>query len=514
VNKLFKSSKKEKQQPPKPQNVLQNNIDANIEKFRSIYDNCADVVFRSFLIFEKKLAMIIYIEGLSNDERIEESILTPLIKNQDHEQQPFDEFLYNKITVSKINKVHLFADCIESISIGNPIILIDGQNYALSLGLAKSEKRAVEEPESEAVIKGPREGFVESLSVNTTLLRRIIKSPALKIKTMKIGKYTTTTIAITYVEGLVDKTLITEVENRLKRINVDGILESEYIEELIEDNPYSPFPQFLSTERPDVVCSNLLEGRMAILVEGTPFSIIAPITFFSLLQTQEDYYQRYIISSLIRWLRYLFTGISLFLPAIYVAITTFHQEMIPGTLLFSIASARETVPFPAIVEVLLMEITFEALREAGIRLPKQIGSAISIVGALVIGQAAVQAGLVSAPMVIVVAITGIASFLIPRYVAGIAIRMLRFPIILLGSSLGLLGIMLGVIAIAIHLCSLRSLGVPYLTPLAPIQKSELHSVLWRNPFWKMDKRPHLTGNYNEYRQVQNLKPRPEKGGES
>ncbi|MCJ8008319.1 spore germination protein [Lederbergia wuyishanensis] len=489
-------------------------MDENIEKFRAIYENCYDVVFRSVLLFENKLAMIIYIEGLSDVEGIEEYVITPLKKNQTIKKEPFDELLYNQLAVGKIQKIHLLADCIESISSGCPILLIDGENYALSLGLAKWETRSIEEPEGESVIKGPREGFIESLGVNTSLIRRIIKSPALKIKTMKIGTYTTTTVAITYVEGLVDQTLITEVENRLNRIKIDGILESEYIEELIEDNPYSPFPQFLSTERPDVVCGNLLEGRVAILVEGTPFAIIAPITFFSLLQTQEDYYQRYMITTLIRWLRYLFTGISLFLPSIYVAITTFHQEMIPGALLFSIASARETVPFPAIVEVLLMEITFEALREAGIRLPKQIGSAISIVGALVIGQSAVQAGLVSAPMVIVVAITGIASFLIPRYVAGISIRMLRFPIILLGSSLGLLGIMLGVIAIAIHLCSLRSLGVPYLTPLAPIQKSEVHSVLWRYPMWKMDKRPHLTGSYNKYRQAQNLKPGPEKGGKS
>ncbi|MBS4202105.1 spore germination protein [Bacillus sp. FJAT-49732] len=514
VNKLFKASKKEKQQPSKPQDVLQNNMDENIEKFRSIYDNCFDVVFRSFLLFEKKLAIIIYIDGLSDLEGIEEYVLTPLMKNQANQQQPIEELLYNKLAVSKIKKVQLFADCIESISSGNPILLIDGENYAFSLGLAKWEKRSIEEPEGESSIKGPREGFVESLGINTSLIRRIIKSPALKIQTMKIGTYTKTTVAITYVEGLVDKTLITEVKNRLNRINIDGILESEYIEELIEDNPFSPFPQFLSTERPDVVCANLLEGRVGILVEGTPFTIIAPITFFSLMQTQEDYYQRYMISTLIRWLRYTFAGISLFLPSVYVAITTFHQEMIPGTLLFSIAAARETVPFPALVEVFLMEITFEALREAGIRLPKQIGSAISIVGALVIGQAAVQAGLVSTPMVIVVAITGIASFLIPRYIAGIAIRMLRFPIILLGGTLGLLGIMLGIIAIAIHLCSLRSLGVPYLSPLAPIQKREVKSVLWRSPFWMMDTRPHFTGNYNKYRQSPNLKPGPNKGGDS
>ena len=257
--------------------------------------------------------------------------------------------------------------------------------------------------------------------------------------------------------------------NRLKRIEIDGILESGYIEEMIEDNPYSPFPQIMTTERPDIACSNLLEGRAVILVEGTPFSLIAPISFFSLIQSHEDYYQRFMIGTIIRWLRYLFLGVSLLFPSLYVAILTFHQEMVPAQLLLSMAASREAVPFPAIVEALLMEIAFEALREAGVRLPKQIGSAVSIVGALVIGQAAVQAGLVSAPMVIIVAITGISSFMIPRYVAGIAIRMLRFPIMLLAATLGLLGIMMAIIAIAIHLCTLRSFGVPYLAPLAPLK---------------------------------------------
>ena len=322
---------------------------------------------------------------------------------------------------------------------------------------------------AEGGIRGSREGFIESLQVNTSLLRRIIKSPALKLQSMKIGKYTKTNVVVAYIDGLVDQTLIEEITNRLQRIEIDGILESGYIEEMIEDNPYSPFPQLLATERPDVACAHLLEGRAVILVEGTPFTLIAPISFFSLIQSHEDYYNRFMVGSLIRWLRYVFLGISLLLPSLYVAVLTFHQEMVPTALMLSVAASREAVPFPAIVEALIMEITFEALREAGVRLPKQIGSAVSIVGALVIGQASVQAGLVSAPMVIVVAITGIASFMIPRYATGIAIRMLRFPIILLAGTLGLLGIMMGIIAIVIHLCSLRSFGVPYLAPLAPLK---------------------------------------------
>jgi spore germination protein KA len=331
---------------------------------------------------------------------------------------------------------------------------------------------------------------------------------------MKIGTYTRTNVSIAYIDGLADKTLIEEITTRLERIKIDGILESEYIEEMIEDNPYSPFPQIMTTERPDVACSCLLEGRAVILVEGTPFTLIAPISFFSLIQSQEDYAQRFMAGTFIRWLRFFFMGLSLLLPSLYVAILTFHHEAVPTALLLSSAASREAVPFPAIVEALAMEITFEALREAGVRLPKQVGSAVSIVGALVIGQASVQAGLVSAPMVIVVAITGIASFMMPRYIAGIAFRMLRFPMMLLAGTLGLLGIMMGIIAIVIHLCSLRSFGVPYLTPLAPLKGQELKDVLWRAPWWKMDTRPRLTGDSNVYRQAQEQGPNSKRGSET
>lgn len=520
VDKLLRKTKGKKNdqslqnkiQDSKPKNPLYENYSQNIETLRSIYDNCSDVVFRPFLLFGKTRAMLIYIEGLSDIEGIEKFVLSPLMLESETELQSINEFLEEKMPVSKVNRIKMFADCIESISLGKPVLFYEGESDGFSFGLVKWEKRAIEEPVAEGGIRGSREGFIETLKVNTSLLRRIIKSPALKLQSMKIGKYTKTNVVLAYIDGLVDPTLIEEITNRLARIDIDGILESEYIEEMIEDNPYSPFPQILATERPDVACSHLLEGRAAILVEGTPFTLIAPISFFALIQTQEDYYQRFMIGTLIRWLRYLFLGISLLLPSLYVAILTFHHEMVPTALLLSVAASRESVPFPAIIEALIMEITFEALREAGVRLPKQIGSAVSIVGALVIGQASVQAGLVSAPMVIVVAITGIASFMMPHYIAGIAIRMLRFPMILLAGTLGLLGVMMGIIAIVIHLCSLRSFGVPYLAPLAPLQGGELKDVLWRAPWWMMDARPHFTGPFNANRQSPNQAPSPKKGG--
>ncbi|MEH7481057.1 spore germination protein [Neobacillus drentensis] len=500
-------------QVPGQQALLSSDLDENLHVLRSMYQDCFDVVFKTFLIGGQTNAVLVYIDGLSNIVEIDNHVLTPLMSETEGRVRSLHELLEKKIHISKTKEIKTIVECIENISVGNPVLLVNQEECGIALGLSSWEKRSVEEPSAESVVRGPREGFVETIAINTSLLRRKIKSPALKMKSIKIGRYTDTLVVIVYMDGLADQTLIKEVENRLRRIEIDSVLESGYIEELIEDNPLSPFPQLLNTERPDVAAGNLLEGRVVILFDGTPFVLIAPITFFSLLQSPEDYYQRYMTSSIIRLLRFVFIVLSLVLPSIYVALLTFHHEMVPTTLLISIFSSRESVPFPALVEALMMEISFEALREAGVRLPKQVGAAISIVGALVIGQAAVQAGLVSAPMVIVVAITGIASFMVPHYSQGIALRMLRFPIMLLAGFLGLFGIMLAVITIVIHLCTLRSFGVPYLTPIAPMKGDELKDALIRAPWWKMNKRPHLTGEFNPYRQSSGQKPDPTQGGE-
>ncbi|MCY9666763.1 spore germination protein [Paenibacillus alginolyticus] len=500
---LFKKHKTVilEQQAAEQQAALSSDLNQNLQVLRSVYTDCSDVLFRPFLIGGEIDATLIYIEGMSNVEELESKVLFPLMQETTGITRTFNELMKKKLSVANVKEAKTITDCIEHISIGNPVMLIEGGNLGFALGLAKWEKRSVEEPTAEAVIRGPRDGFTETLGVNTSLIRRKLKSPQLKIKSMKVGRYTQTEVVFAYIEGIADKTLIEEVSARLQRIEIDGILESGYIEEMIEDNPFSPFPQVLNTERPDVVVSNLLEGRVAILVDGTPFAMVVPITIYSLLQSSEDYYQRFMVGTAVRWLRYLFLVVSLMLPSLYVAALTYHQEMVPTKLLLSMASSREQVPFPALVEALIMEITFEALREAGTRLPKQVGAAVSIVGALVIGQAAVQAGIVSAPMVMVVAITGIASFTIPRYTAGMAIRMLRFPMMILAGTLGFLGVMLGCLIILIHLCSLRSFGIPYLSPMAPMKGRDLKDVLIRAPWWMMKTRPHLTGSYNKYRQA-------------
>lgn len=494
-------------------NGISGNLQQNLHVLQPIYTDCRDVVFRSFVISGNTEAVLVYFEGLANAEEINDNVLTPLMAVNPADLLEVKRLAEKHLSVAKVQYVQTFPECIEHISTGNTLLLIDHFDQGIILSLTKFDKRSIQEPTAESVVRGPRQGFTESLQVNISMLRRIIRSPLMKFHSVKVGRYTQTEVSIAYITGLAEESLIDEVKTRLRRIDIDGVLDSGYVEEFIEDAPFSPFPQIISTERPDVASSSLLEGRVAILTEGSPFALIAPVTLFSLLQASEDYYERFLIGTVIRWLRYFLLTVSLLLPSVYVALLTYHQEMVPTTLLIHIASAREQLPFPALVEALMMEITFEALREAGIRLPKQVGSAVSIVGALIIGDAAVSAGLVSPPMVMVVAFTGIASFTTARYNAAGAFRFLRFPLIILAGTLGLLGVMWGVLLIIIHLCTLRSFGVPFMSPIAPGMRKEWKDVIVRAPLWAMTQRPKFSGENNPIRQSPGAKPDPLKGGE-
>ncbi|OMF17848.1 hypothetical protein BK131_07830 [Paenibacillus amylolyticus] len=440
------------------------------EMLRSVFAGCSDIVFHTFQTACLTSALCVYCVGLCDTERLERQVLTPLQEMGIEAAQ---------VPLASVKHVETTTQAVQAILEGEALLLLDGSKVGTAYPLYQAANRSTEEPLAESTVRGARDGFTESLTMNMSLLRKRIKTPALKIHTRNMGDRTNTSVSLIYMEGIIDPKLVKEVEVRLDDLKLRDVLESQYIEEGIVDQRYSPFPQMIATERPDVVASNLLEGRFAILVDGTPFTLIAPVTIFSMLQSPEDYYQNVFMSVFVRWLRYIFYVLSMLLPSAYVAITTFHQEMIPTVLLLSIARAREEIPFPALVEALIMEIAFEALREAGVRLPKQVGSAVSIVGALIIGQAATSAGIVSAPMIIIVAITGIASFMIPRYAASIATRLLRFPMMILAGTLGLTGVMLGVILVVIHLSSLRSFGTPYLSPVAPTMAKELKDVWWR-----------------------------------
>ncbi|MDN5344731.1 MAG: spore germination protein, partial [Clostridia bacterium] len=487
----------------------------NLEQLKKIFAKCSDAVHRDLYLGQALKVALFYIDGLADKKLIEDTLMRTL------QQAPSDlaRDLVEKTrdlaavmeTIMPLTDVAVCANMeavVKHILNGDTVLLLDGYNKALALSTRSWEHRSIDEPITESAVRGPRESFIESLRTNTSLIRRRLKTPALKMEVVCLGRYSMTNVVITYIEDLADPAVVREVRQRLERIQIDGVLESAYIEELIEDNPTSPFPQIDHTERPDKVVAALLEGRIGILVDNTPFALIVPTLFVQFLQSSEDYYERYYLSSFLRLARFIALNVALLLPAFYVAVSTFHQEMLPTKLLFKLASQREGIPFPAVVEAFLLEMTFELLREAGVRLPRPVGQAVSIVGALVIGEAAVSAGLVSPAMVIVVALTGISSFAIPAFAMAITLRLLRFPILILAGTTGFYGIALGLLAILVHLNTLRSFGVPYLAPVAPWYSGDLKDVLVRVPRWSMNSRPSQIGYRDPGRQGAGLKPEP------
>ncbi|MDQ0215817.1 spore germination protein KA [Oikeobacillus pervagus] len=490
--------------------LLKASLEDNIQYIKQMLGNSSDMVIREIRIGDEGQfkAGIFYIDGLVDTQSVQNFILESLMLNihtyQNHLQsshQNVIQLLKDYIlAVGDIKDVTELSSLFTSLLSGDVILLLDGYDQGLTISMRGGETRGVMESTTETVIRGPKEGFTENLRSNTALIRRRIKSPKLWVEPKQIGRVTKTDVAIMYIDGIVNGKVVEEVRRRLDRIDIDGILESGYIEELIQDKTYSPFPTIYYSERPDVIAAELLEGKVAILVDGTPIVLVVPALFISFIQAAEDYYQRSDISTLIRLLRFFSILIALLGPSLYIAITTFHQEMIPTSLLISLAAQREGVPFPAFIEALMMEMAFEILREASLRMPKAVGQAISIVGTLVIGTAAVDAGIVSAAMVIVVAITAISSFILPSSAASMSVRMIRFPMMALAASFGLFGILVGFIALILHLCSLRSFGVPYMSPIGPFILDDNKDTFIRVPWGKMFSRPRLISQKNNRRE--------------
>lgn len=491
--------------------LLSNNLDI----IRNKTGSSPDIIVRKLTIglHLKTQIAIVYIDGLVDNESIKEflieSIMTsPELQEKLIRQDPLESTEEEVLPFGSIKVADEWDQLFSSLMEGETIILVDRKTTILIVDTKGGEKRSIEEPSSQVVVRGPRDGFTESIQTNITLVRRRIKNPNLWLESMKIGEVTKTDVAIMYINGIANDKIVEEVRKRLNRINIDSILESGYIEQLIEDQTFTTFPTLYHTERPDAVSGNILEGRIAIFVDGTPFVLLAPAVFIQFFQSVEDYYARFDIATAIRFLRILIFSISIIAPATYIAATTFHQEMIPTELLIAVAAQRETVPFPAFVEAVIMEVTFEILREAGVRMPRAVGSAISIVGALVIGQAAVQAGIVSPAMTIVVAMTAIASFATPSFAMAISARLIRFLFMIAAATFGFYGIILGIIMLTVHLCSLRSFGVPYMMPTAPFIPANNADTFIRLPWWAFKKRPKLISDENLVREGENQKPQP------
>lgn len=356
---------------------------------------------------------------------------------------------------------------------------------------AQIQGRGIEKAENQSIVLGPQDAFTESIETNLSQIRKRLKSPFLRVESVKIGHLTKTGIAILSVEGVANEQYLQEIHKRLQEVDVDGLLSSGELVQMIDDQPLSPFPQFNQVERPDAVVSSLMDGKISVLVDGTPYAFIGPSSFIEFFHSPEDYFNRWLSTSLMRLLRLFGVIVSITFSAIYVAVLTYHYEIIPANMLKTIALSRAKVPFPPLYEALLLELILEVLREAGERLPTKVGQTMGIVGGIVIGQAAVSAGLTSNVMIIVVSLSALASFVTPSYAMGNAVRVIRFPIILLAGLLGFIGLMVGLVTILIHLLNLSSLGAPYLSPWAPLRLSDLKDSVIRVPTQLLMYRPTL-----------------------
>ncbi|WP_134699395.1 spore germination protein [Ammoniphilus sp. YIM 78166] len=480
-------------------------LQPNLETIKEAIGHSPDVIFREFKIgYSEWKVAVVYVDGLIDKDTLHTHVTEPLTHNRALLEGTIERakrsILDHIITSTQVQEVTDVNQCILEVLSGNAALFLDGVDTCLVLGTTGWESRSVDEPVTEALVRGPRDGFVETLRSNTALLRRRIKDPNFTMVNYKVGRRSKKDLSVIYIRGLTNEELVDEVKRRVERIDIDDVPESGYVEQLIEDNYLSPFPQVQNTERPDRVVSALMEGRVALLLDGTPFALIVPVTFPMLMTSPEDYYERWMPGSLIRIMRYFAAFMALFLPALYIALISYHHGLIPTKLVLSVASGREGVPFPSIIEALIMEVTIEVLREAGVRLPKPVGQAIGIVGGLVIGQAAVQAGIVSPIMVIVVALTAISSFAFPQYGAGIAIRMLRFGMMLAAAVLGLYGIILFYVVINVHLVKLKSFGVNYLSPFTPYRVADWKDLIIRLPLMFMKERPEMNKTQNRRRQ--------------
>ncbi len=468
-------------------------LEKDIDTFRTLLKNDDTIVYRTF---ENKSSpnlrgCIIFTEVLVNTPVIDRHILTPLINSnlKSIRQQPYliDTVSEQILEANEIKSHDTCEAAINSLLIGDTIILLDGARAVLAANTKAYPARSVSTADTETTISGPKEAFCEVLVFNMGLIRRKVKNPKLKLKTIEVGKITKTRICLSYIDGLASPKLLAEIEARLNAYEIDSALDSNYLSELMCAGKISPFKTVGTTERPDVVAAKVLEGRVAILCDGSPFALTVPFLFLENFQSNEDYYTNFFFSSFLRILRYISFAISISLPALYVALISYHKEMIPLNLLLSIVNSRDAVPFPAALEMFILLILFDLLREAGLRLPKPIGGTIGTVGGIVLGQSIVSARIVSAEMIIIVAVCAITSFLTPKL--DIEIILSRTFLLISAATLGIYGFALGVIAILVYLSSLNSFGVEYLSYLSAINPQAIKDIYARVPWSHMKLRP-------------------------
>mgnify|MGYP005849062665 CR=1 FL=1 len=462
-----------------------------------------DMIVREFKLAGRVDAFVVFIDGMADRGVINDFILRQLMNPAQFENYNggcmFQYVSDNVLSVNQAKKLEKYDKAISQVLMGVTALFIDGCDSCLAIETRGYEKRNIDKPATEAVVRGSQEAFTENLKTSITQIRRIIRNKDLIHEFVIIGKNDNSMASVLYIKGIANPAVVKEVKRRLKSINTDFIGGDGMLEQFIEDHPWMLVPQVLTTERPDRTASHIIDGKVAIITEGSPFAMIVPVSLFSFIHSSEDVFLRWQYGTAMRFLRVAAFFTALLLPGVYIALTNYHLEMLPTDLVIAIAKSREIVPFPSIVEVFLMETSFELIREAGVRVPGLIGTTLGIIGALILGQAAVAANIVSPIMIIVVAVTGLGNFAIPNYSLAFGIRILRFFFIILGGIAGFFGISAGLVILSARAVSMKSFGVPFMTPAFP-RAGKSPDIITRFPVWQQEERPEHIQPLNKRRQ--------------
>lgn len=468
-------------------------LEENVQQFETIFSDCKDILRRPMTLGRdpQVKAFLAYIEVTLSEDALVGKVLNHLWNKTGEEIYEYLEA--NGLGISDVKQLTTMEDVVSGLLVGDAVLFIDGYDKALKVpGGNGFPGRGIPEAQSEKVVRGSQEAFGESVKANSALIRKRLRTPKVKLKEAFIGTRSQTLLNIMYIDDLVPKGQIARLEKELQAYMIDGVLDSGVIEQLIEKRWYSPFPQFQTTERPDRASKALLDGRVVLLADNSPVALLLPTDIHCFFQAADDDNSRFEIVSLERILRYIGGFLAMVLPGLYLALTTFHTEVLPTKLLLSIGAARQGIPFSPLIELLFMEVAFELLREAGIRLPGVVSNTIGIVGGLIVGQTAVEARLVSTMVVIVVAMTALASFTIPNQELVDAFRLIKFFLIFCGGILGFFGIVAGLLLVLIHLSHLKSFGIPYLMPFVGADLNDYYDQrdnLIRWPLRKLTRRP-------------------------
>lgn len=481
------------------------------DRLRKDLSGNADIIMRELFVGgnENIDALLIYLNGNTDKKMLNDNIIRPLmsckgVENTSLSGEKLKEHLIKKcLQTGSVNFEKSYDAAVQNLFGGEIVLLVKGIDGFLNLTIEGGPQRQISEPETEKRIRGTREGFVEDIWANIGMIREFVRDPLFRIEMIKVGERSKTDVAIAYVKGLADPKIVEEVSKRISKIKIDSVLSSGYVEQYIEDNPWSVFPQLQGTEKPDKAVANMLEGRILIIVDRSPFVFSAPAVFIEFFQATEDYYEKPFIGIFARVIRSLAFLVAIMGTSIYISLTSFHPELIPSDLLISFARMRKKVPFPPVIEALMMEFIVEVLREAGVRLPTAVAATLGVVGGIILGDAAIRSNLVSPVMVVVIAVTTVCNFVLPNYSMTLVLRLLRLFLILLSAAFGAYGIALGLLIIVIHLARLESFSVPYLSPFAPFRYKGMKDALLRMPLWKLTKRPVSIPHVDDTRAVNN-----------